>query len=146
MSDQSHILTIMLEDYFHVEAFQGLIHPDQWYRFDTRFEQNTLRALDLLDRFNIKATFFVLGWVADKQPEIIAEVARRGHELASRGYFHRDMRNISPADFREDLIRSREALEHATSLVLSRRSMGTRYSYGRRIFIRFESCPTWTSL
>jgi polysaccharide deacetylase family protein (PEP-CTERM system associated) len=109
-----HLLTIMLEDYFHVRAFSGLIQRGQWYRFETRFEQNTLRTLDLLDRFNIKATFFVLGWVADKQPEIIREVANRGHELASRGLYHRSTRQMTPAEFREDLLRSREALEVAS--------------------------------
>ncbi|HEV7860096.1 MAG TPA: DUF3473 domain-containing protein [Pyrinomonadaceae bacterium] len=111
---KQHLLTVMLEDYFHVRAFSGLIQRGQWYRFETRFEQNTLRALDLLDRFNIKATFFVLGWVADKQPEIIREVANRGHELASRGLYHRSTRQMTPAEFREDLQRSREALELAS--------------------------------
>jgi polysaccharide deacetylase family protein (PEP-CTERM system associated) len=109
-----HLLTVMLEDYFHVRAFSGLIQRGQWYRFETRFEQNTLKTLDLLDRFNIKATFFVLGWVADKQPEIIREVAKRGHELASRGLYYRSTRQMTPAEFREDLSRSRDALETAS--------------------------------
>ena len=110
---KQHLLTIMLEDYFHVAAFEGLIQHSQWYRFETRFEQNTLKALDLLDRFNVKATFFVLGWVADKQPEIVREVARRGHELGSRGLYHRDIKGMTPAEFRDDLARSRDALERA---------------------------------
>jgi polysaccharide deacetylase family protein (PEP-CTERM system associated) len=117
-----HLLTVMLEDYFHVRAFSGLIQRGQWYRFQTRFEQNTLKALDLLDRFDIKATFFALGWVADKQPEIIREVARRGHELASRGLYYRTKRPMTPAEFREDLKRSREALE----LVSGSRVLGYR--------------------
>jgi polysaccharide deacetylase family protein (PEP-CTERM system associated) len=104
----------MLEDYFHVAAFEGLIQHSQWYRFETRFEQNTLKVLDLLDRFNIKATFFVLGWVADKQPEIVREVARRGHELGSRGLYHRDIHGMTPAEFRDDLARSRDAVERAS--------------------------------
>lgn len=104
----------MLEDYFHVAAFEGLIQHSQWYRFETRFERNTLKVLDLLDRFNIKATFFVLGWVADKQPEIVREVARRGHELGSRGLYHRDINGMTPAEFRDDLARSRDAVERAS--------------------------------
>ena len=104
----------MLEDYFHAAAFNGLIQRGQWYRFETRFEQNTLKALDLLDRFGIKASFFVLGWVADKQPEIVREVARRGHEVASRGLYHRSTRRMTPAEFRDDLRRAREAVELAT--------------------------------
>ncbi|MGB7925279.1 MAG: XrtA system polysaccharide deacetylase [Pyrinomonadaceae bacterium] len=113
-TEKRHLLTVMLEDYFHVAAFEGLIQHSQWYRFETRFEQNTLKALDLLDRFNIKATFFVLGWVADKQPEIVREVARRGHELGSRGLYHRDIHGMTPAEFRDDLARSRDAVERAS--------------------------------
>lgn len=112
---KQHLLTVMLEDYFHVAAFHGLIQRGQWYRFETRFEQNTLKALDLLDRYNIKATFFVLGWVADKQPEIVKEVARRGHELASRGLYSRSTREMSEAEFRDDLKRAREALEQVSN-------------------------------
>ena len=111
-----HILNILLEDYFHVEAFHKVIQRGQWYRFETRFERNTLNTLDLLDRFGIKATFFVLGWIADQQPELIREVARRGHEIASRGYYHRSIRQLTPAEFRDDLKRAREALENASGL------------------------------
>ncbi|HEV7843127.1 MAG TPA: XrtA system polysaccharide deacetylase [Pyrinomonadaceae bacterium] len=113
---KQHLLTVLLEDYFHVGAFNGLIQRGQWYRFETRFEQNTLKALDLLDRHNIKATFFVLGWIADKQPEIVREVARRGHEIANRGYYHRSIQQMTPEEFREDLSRSREALENASRM------------------------------
>jgi len=112
---KQHLFTVLLEDYFHVGAFNGLIQRGQWYRFETRFEQNTLKALDLLDRFNIKATFFVMGWVADRHPEIVREVARRGHEIASRGlYQRRRKRRMTPDEFREDLRRTREAVELAS--------------------------------
>ena len=113
-AEKRHLLTVMLEDYFHVEAFNGLIQRSQWDRFETRLEKNTLRALDLLDRNNVKATFFVLGWVADKHPEIVGEVARRGHEVASRGLYHRSTRRMTPDEFRDDLARSRDAVEHAS--------------------------------
>src|ERR1044072_9136931 len=106
---KQHLLTVMLEDYFHVAAFKGLIDPRQWYRFETRFEQKTLKVLDLLDRFQIKATFFVLGCVAEKQPEIVREVARRGHELGSRGLYDRDIHGLTPAAFRDERARSRGA-------------------------------------
>jgi polysaccharide deacetylase family protein (PEP-CTERM system associated) len=109
-----HLLTVLLEDYFHVGAFNRIIQRGQWYRFETRFEQNTIKALDLLDRYDIKATFFVLGWIADQSPEIVKEVARRGHEIASRGYYHRTIRQMTPTEFREDLQRAREALERAS--------------------------------
>jgi polysaccharide deacetylase family protein (PEP-CTERM system associated) len=112
--EKQHLLTVLLEDYFHVGAFNRLIQRGQWYRFETRFEKNTIKALDLLDRFDIKATFFVLGWIADQNPEIVREVARRGHEIASRGYYHRTIRQMTPTEFREDLQRAREALERAS--------------------------------
>ena len=111
--EKRHILTIAMEDYFHVGAFNQFIQQEQWYRFPTRFEQNTHKALDLLDTFHIKATFFVLGWIADKQPDIIREVVRRGHEIASGGYYHRSVRQMTREEFRKDLARSREALERA---------------------------------
>lgn len=114
-TQKQHLLTVLLEDYFHVGAFNGLIQRGQWYRFETRFEQNTLKVLDLLDRFNVKATFFVMGWVADRQPEIVREVAKRGHEIASRGlYQRRRSRQMTPDEFREDLRRTRESVELAS--------------------------------
>ena len=116
ISSKRHLLTVLLEDYFHVGAFNRLIQRGQWYRFETRFEQNTIKALDLLDKYDIKATFFVLGWIADQSPEIVKEVARRGHEIASRGYYHRTIRQMTPTEFREDLQRSREALERASGM------------------------------
>ncbi|MDT4966995.1 MAG: hypothetical protein QOJ64_1732 [Acidobacteriota bacterium] len=112
---KQHLFTVLLEDYFHVGAFNGLIQRGQWYRFETRFEQNTLKALDLLDRFQIKATFFVTGWVAESHPEVVREVARRGHEIASRGlYQRRRNRRMTLDEFREDLRQTREAVELAS--------------------------------
>lgn len=111
-TSKTHLLSVMLEDYFHVGAFNHLIQPKQWYRFETRSEQNTLRTLDLLDRFNIKATFFVLGWIAERQPELIREVLRRGHEVASRGiYRQRPDQPLTTTEFRDDIRRTRDTLE-----------------------------------
>ncbi len=110
------LLTVGVEDYYQVGSFEGIIHRDNWYRFETRIARNTHKALDLCDAFGIRATFFVLGWVADAMPEVVREIARRGHEVASGGYWHRTIRQMSPAEFREDLRRSREALERATGL------------------------------
>ncbi len=108
-----HILTVALEDYYHVGAFNRVIQRGQWYRFERRIEASTLRTLDLLDEFRSRATFFVLGWVADTMPELIRVVAERGHEIASKGYYHRNIRQLTPAEFRDDLARAREALERA---------------------------------
>lgn len=109
-----HLLTVALEDYFQVVAFSKLIDANNWYRFERRIERNTQRALDLLDEFGVKATFFALGWVADEMPEVLRDVAARGHEVASKGYLHRTIHEMTPGEFRADLLRSREAIERAT--------------------------------
>lgn len=113
ITSNRHLLTVNLEDYFHVAAYGKLIQRKQWYRFETRFERNTLRVLDLLDRFEVKATFFVLGWVADQRPDLVREVARRGHEIASKGYFHRAICHMTQEEFREDLSKTASAIERA---------------------------------
>jgi len=110
-----HVLTVALEDYFQVGAFNSVIQRGQWYRFETRLAKNVERTLDLLDRHKIKATFFVLGWIADRFPELVRMVAERGHEIASKGYYHRGIRQMTPAEFKEDCLRSREALESASA-------------------------------
>ena len=108
------LVSIGLEDYFHVGAFSGIIPETHWNRFEKRIESSTRVTLDLLERYNVNATFFVMGWVADQIPELIREVSDRGHEIANQGYSHLTIKDMSPAEFRDDLIRSREALERAT--------------------------------
>lgn len=109
-----HILTVLVEDYFHVGAFEKLIHQQNWGHFEPRYRQNTIKALDLLDRYGAKATFFVLGWIAENDPALVREIAERGHEVADRGFYHRSVRSLTPDEFREDLRRSRAALEAAS--------------------------------
>lgn len=126
MPAKRHLLTIAVEDYFQVVAFRKLIDASSWYRFERRVERNTRKALDLLDEFGVKATFFTLGWVADEMPEIVREIAARGHEVASKGYYHRTIQEMTPGEFREDLQRSREAIERATGI----RVVGYRIARG----------------
>ena len=109
-----HMLTVNLEDYFQVAAFQHLITRDQWYRFETRLQKNTEATLQLLDEIGSKATFFVLGWIADKFPELVRSVSDAGHEVASRGFYYRDVGQLTREEFREDLAQAREAIEAAT--------------------------------
>ncbi len=109
-----HLLTIVLEDYFHVAPLKSVVQNERWYRFERRVEDNTRKALDLLDEFDTTATFFVLGWIADEMPELIREVASRGHEVASKGYAHRSIDQFNRQEFRDDLLRSRDALERAS--------------------------------
>lgn len=108
-----HLLTVALEDYYQVGAFNRLIQHGHWYRFETRLAKSTRRTLDLLEHHGVQATFFVLGWVAEHLPELIREVADRGHEVASKGYYHRNLSKMTPGEFRDDLARAREAIERA---------------------------------
>ena len=109
-----HLLTVLVEDYFHVGAFENLIQQRNWSNFEPRYSQNTLKTLDLLDRYKTKATFFVLGWIAEQGPELVQEIAARGHEVASRGYYHRGLKNLTDQEFREDLRRTSRVIEAAT--------------------------------
>jgi len=113
-SQRQHILTVAVEDWFQGGSFGRLIEQKQWYRFETRIERNTQRTFELLDEYDAKATFFVLGWVAEQMPELVAEIASRGHEVASLGYHHRTIKGLSRDEFREDLLRAQEAIESAS--------------------------------
>lgn len=113
-SPNSNLITVLVEDYFQVGAFETLIQERNWANFEFRFEQNTRKALDLLDEYNTKATFFVLGWIADQKPDLIKEIVDRGHEVGSRGYYHRGLKNLSREEFREDLRRTNHAIERAS--------------------------------
>jgi polysaccharide deacetylase family protein (PEP-CTERM system associated) len=116
ISDRRHILTVVLEDYCHVGPVSRFVPPDYWHRFESRVERNTHLTLDLLDEAGAKATFFVLGWIGENQPKVVAEVARRGHEIASKGFFHRSIREMNREQFREEVRHSREALENASGM------------------------------
>ena len=107
------LLTILVEDYFHVGAFENLIQQRNWSNFEPRYEQNTRKTLDLLDQHDTKATFFVLGWIAEQNPGLIREIVARGHEVASRGFYHRSLKNLTDEEFREDLRRTNRAIENA---------------------------------
>ena len=105
--------TVDVEDYYQVSAFEKHVRRDHWDRWESRVEANTHRILRLLERHGVKATFFVLGWVADRHPRLVREIHACGHEVGSHGYWHRLVYELSPAEFREDLRRSRNALEDA---------------------------------
>jgi len=120
--ERRNILTVGLEDYFEVAAFRGLINRQHWYRFERSVERGTRRTLELLDAHGVHATFFVMGWVAEELPELVRDVAEAGHEVATKGYYHKNVRRTPPEEFREDLLRSREAIEAAAG----RRVLGYR--------------------
>ena len=104
-------LTVDVEDYFHVSAFAGSINRSDWDDQPLRVERNTQRLLDLFDEKQVKATFFVLGWVAERLPALVSEIASRGHEVACHGYSHRLVYDQKPEVFREETLRSKSILE-----------------------------------
>ena len=107
------LLTVEVEDYFHAGRFAKLIRPDHWPRFESRVIANTERSLELLASFEVRATFFVLGWIAERLPQLVRRLVEAGHEVATMGYAHRDIGQLDPTAFRQDLSRSREILEDA---------------------------------
>ncbi len=104
-------LTIDVEDYFQVTAFEKSISTKDWDRYPLRVEDNTLKILDLLDEFQVRATFFVLGWVAEKRPLLIKKIQERGHDIACHGFGHQLIYRIGPEKFRDDIRRSKALLE-----------------------------------
>ena len=110
-TSRAQILTINLEDYFQAGVFHRFISPRNWYRFESRLQQNTEDTLALLDEHKTRATFFVLGWIADRYPELVRGIADNGHEVASRGFLHQPLLKLTETARREDLVRSKELLE-----------------------------------
>jgi polysaccharide deacetylase family protein (PEP-CTERM system associated) len=108
--------TIDVEDYFHVSGFEHCVARCDWHHFESRVVANSHRLLDIMDDHGVQGTFFVLGWVADRHPELVEEIHRRGHEIGSHGYWHRLIYKQTPNEFREDLIRSRDRLEDIVGL------------------------------
>ena len=104
-------LTVDVEDYFQVTAFERHIRREEWGHYPLRVEQNTRKVLDLFDEFAVKATFFVLGWIAERAPQLVKEIQRRGHEIACHGYGHELVYRIGPKKFREDVALSRNLLQ-----------------------------------
>jgi polysaccharide deacetylase family protein (PEP-CTERM system associated) len=107
-------MTVDVEEHFQVSAFEGTISRADWDAIPSRVEANTSRLLDTFDEARIKATFFVLGWVAERHPGLVRRIAGRGHEVASHGYSHRLVYTQTPAEFRDETLRSKALLEDLT--------------------------------
>lgn len=106
-----HVMSVDVEDYFQVEAFADVVRRSSWESWPSRVERNTLRILDVLDAYQAKATFFFLGWVAERFPQLVRETAARGHEIACHSYWHRLIYTLSPKEFEEDTVRAKSVLE-----------------------------------
>ena len=111
VSTMHNALTVDVEDYFQVAAFSRQIDPATWDRFSLRVETNTHRLLELFSDRGMCATFFVLGWVAERCPGLIQAIAECGHEVACHGYSHQLVYNQSPAVFHEETVRAKACLE-----------------------------------
>lgn len=113
--DTRNAMSIDLEDWFCVANLSGVISRDDWDTCELRVAESSRRILELLDRHQVHATFFVLGWVAERLPDLIREVEARGHEIASHGYSHRLLTAMTPEEFEDDLQRSLEVMQRCVS-------------------------------
>jgi polysaccharide deacetylase family protein (PEP-CTERM system associated) len=104
-------MSIDVEDYFHVAALSEAIAREDWDSMNARVDQSTRRLLEVFDTTGTRATFFVLGWVAERHPALVREIHRRGHEIACHGYSHRMVYQQSPEEFRSETLRSKALLE-----------------------------------
>lgn len=107
----TNALTIDVEDYFQVSAFAPYIRREEWDTRECRVEANVGRILELLATRQTRATFFTLGWVAERYPALVRRIVEGGHELASHGYGHERASDLDPAQFRQDIERSKKLLE-----------------------------------
>jgi polysaccharide deacetylase family protein (PEP-CTERM system associated) len=111
-----NILTVDLEDWYHICGVDHLLPETGWPDLESRVEQNTLKILDVLRRRHVTATFFVLGYIADRHRDLIRKIQDDGHEIATHGYAHRRVYTMTPREFRGDLIKAIDAVATITGL------------------------------
>ncbi len=112
-------MTIDVEDWFHVSRFRKKIKVSEWPDLESRVSQNVSRILKFLQEYNVKATFFVLAWVAERYPEMVQAILEYGHEIGTHGYGHQLIYEQTQAEFEEDLQKSVEILEKAQKAELT---------------------------
>lgn len=151
-----HVLSFDVEEHFQVAAFWSAARRREWDQLSSRVERNTRKISDLLLEHSTRATFFVLGWVAERHPDLVKDLAQQGHEIASHGYGHELVSTQTPAQFREDVRRSKQILEdligrqvvgyRAPSFSISSRTewaisvlIEEGYRYDSSIYNRFRS-------
>lgn len=103
--------TVDVEEYFQVSAFESLVPRASWPSYPSRVAGSVARLLEMLARYQARGTFFVLGWLAERYPALVREIAAAGHEIASHGWDHRRVTQLQPDEFRESVARSRRLLE-----------------------------------
>ena len=107
----TNAISIDVEDYFQVSGFEKSVSRNDWDQYPSRVVQNTRRLLAILECHEVRATFFVLGWVAEKYPFLVKEICALGHEIGSHSYWHRLIYEMTPEEFRADLRRSIDILQ-----------------------------------
>ncbi|HKQ60682.1 MAG TPA: XrtA system polysaccharide deacetylase [Candidatus Polarisedimenticolaceae bacterium] len=107
-------ISVDVEEHFQVSAFEGAIPRDDWASQPSRVEANTERLLELFAAAGVQATFFVLGWLAERRPKLVARLAEQGHEIACHGYSHHLVYRQRPEEFREETLRARRILQDAS--------------------------------
>ena len=112
-------LSVDIEDWFQVGAFENVIDRDDWDGLDLRVEDNVLRILDMFDEAGVKGTFFTLGWVAERQKPLMRRIVDAGHELASHGYDHARVFTFDRKEFAEDLSKAQKILEDASGVKIT---------------------------
>jgi polysaccharide deacetylase family protein (PEP-CTERM system associated) len=110
----THIATVQLQDYYQHKVFESLVSKRHWSRFESRLRHDVDETLSLLDRYEVSATFFTLGWIAEHFSDMVRTISDAGHEIASAGYWGVDRLSATQMEFREDLRQGKEALESAT--------------------------------
>ncbi len=113
MRSLPNALSVDVEDYYHVEAFAERIPSETWSQYPSRVADNTRRVLELFQECGARATFFVLGYVAEREPALVREILAAGHEVGCHSHMHRRVFTVTPEEFREDLRRARGAIEAA---------------------------------
>ena len=110
----TNAFTVDVEDYFQVSAFQPYIKRNEWNTRECRVEKNIERILLILEKCTTQATFFTLGWVAERYPQVVRQIVNSGHELASHGFGHQKVTELTSAEFYEDIYRAKALLEDTT--------------------------------
>jgi len=114
MKKITNYMTIDVEDYFQVAAFEKIVRFDAWDSFESRVTANTRRVLEILAEHDTKATFFILGWTAEHFPDLVREIVEAGHVIGCHSYLHRKIYTMTPDEFREDTIKAKSILEDIT--------------------------------
>lgn len=114
VSKITNYLTIDVEEHFQVAAFEDVVSPKDWEIHESRVVKNTNLILDLLEKHKTKATFFIVGWTAERHPDMVREIASQGHDIGCHSYMHKKIYDLTPDEFRKDTAKAKAILEQIT--------------------------------